>query len=106
MQGNPWADPEAAVKKVLLSTGLYEEVGEEFSDLFDLKTSGAEAVLLAAYGSHRSFYLVDEDRVAIPPREDDLVVCPPVPLRELSPRDVVKRPVSYTHLTLPTTERV
>ncbi len=93
MQGNPWANPGMAVKKVLLNTGLYRKVEEEFFDLFDLKTSGAEAVLLAAYGSHRSFYLVDEDRVAIPPREEDLVVCPPVPLRELSPRDVVKSPM-------------
>ncbi len=66
------------IKRVLIKTGLFKE-----SDLepFHLKGSGIESLLFASYGSSKSFYLYDEKNILIPPREEDLLSCPPTFLR-------------------------
>jgi len=80
------------IKSVLLNTGLFHNVEPELRNLFDLKTGGIEALLLASYGSAKSYYLYDEKWVIIPPREDDLLGCPPVPLRRLKIKDLKDYP--------------
>ncbi|MHC1628111.1 MAG: hypothetical protein ACXQTI_04685 [Candidatus Nezhaarchaeales archaeon] len=66
------------VKRVLIKAGLFKESDLE---LFHLRGSGIESLLFASYGGMRSFYLYEKGRILIPPREEDVLSCPPVFLR-------------------------
>lgn len=61
------------IEKVLLNTGLFWKPEKELRYLFDLKSSGLETFLFAAYASRSSFYLYENPNIIIMPvNEDDL----------------------------------
>lgn len=82
--------PVKIIKEVLVKTGLFRE-----SDIepFHLKGSGMESLILASYGSLKSFYLYNEESILIPPREEDVLRCPPIFLRALRREDYTSYPI-------------
>ncbi|MEM0232978.1 MAG: hypothetical protein QXL22_03050 [Candidatus Nezhaarchaeales archaeon] len=61
------------MERVLLNTGLFWRPEKDLRYIFDLKSSGLETFLLAAYASRDSFYLCeDPDFIIMPVNEDDL----------------------------------
>jgi hypothetical protein len=75
---------EQILKKVLLSTKLFKEPEDNLKNLFDLKGSGIETLLLISYGTEcevdkaiGGFYFLSKDEIWMPFTEKDLLKCPP-----------------------------
>jgi hypothetical protein len=83
--------------RVLRGTGLFQEPDSDLRDLFDLKTSGKEAFLLACYGCGlgHAYYLYEEDRFLGPPPEECMFPLVPLTIvdsKQFPPKDANHQP--------------